>query len=94
MNRLVKSGRTDLSLTLVELCSLSAFVCAGMNVPRTCVCTWAPILTILFLMSPTFSLKQWQSCLCFKDVYNSFNSRLVYYPKCTILAPHLAIKAP
>lgn len=48
MNRLVKSGRTDLSLTLVELCSLSAFVCAGMNVPRTCVCMWAPILNNTF----------------------------------------------
>lgn len=47
MDRLIKSVRTDLGLTSVELCHVPAFVCAGMNVSCTCVCTWTPILLIL-----------------------------------------------
>lgn len=47
----IESIRTDLGLTLKELCTVICFCMCSMSVPCMCVCTWAPILIILFLTS-------------------------------------------
>lgn len=94
MNRLIV--KADLILTLIESCTVYCLYVCSYGFSCTCVCVWAPILNntsphftgIFFETVAIMSL--FQECV----KLTQHQVRLVYCPKCTVVAICLEIKAP